>query len=406
MSQQGPSKRNKRAQSRTYAKPGSLSSLANKKRQLLTANETVQAIRSEKEDLLELIGKQQPVAPQSDENEQLVEEQQVEEQFEEEQQPVEEQMQMDSTIPPTNEKSKEDVIIEFGSFLGTLARTATLCPFDILDWRKIDTKDDLWTYTKEKYDIPEAGKKWTLKAIHAAWRRHKSDLKKLGYKPKVTDEIIMAKRPSHIPESQFKELLEYWKSEKFQKMSKTNTENRKKLLNPHTVGKKGSALVRNKLEKTKGNVSLKEILWKQEQGNPGACTRSQMKTQLVEMEEIETQLSVDGSQLIDAYSAVMGPEHPGCLRLYGRGVTKTSLKGKAGTFEPTSNATNDVVQEMQERIQKMEEQMEEQKRTMRAEVTADITAKVIETLQRAGLISPDMLVVLCVPSPGEATSAP
>lgn len=128
------------------------------------------------------------------------------------------------------------------------------------------------------------------------------------------------------------------------------------------------------------------------------------------MEEIETQLSADGSQPVDAYSAVMGPEHPGRLRLYGRGVTKTSLKGKAGTFEPTSNATNDVVQEMQERIQKMEEQMEEQKRTMRAEVTAevtaDITAKVIEKLQRAGLISPDMLAALCAPSPGEATSAP
>ncbi|XP_059292072.1 uncharacterized protein LOC132045501 [Lycium ferocissimum] len=121
------------------------------------------------------------------------------------------------------------------------------------------------------------------------------------------------------------------------------------------------------------------------------------------MEEIETQLSADGSQLVDAYSAVMGPEHPGRLRLYGRGVTKTSLKGKAGTFEPTSNATNDVVQEMQERIQKMEEQMEEQKRTMRAEVTAevtaDITSKVIEKLQRAGLISPDMLAALCAPSP-------
>ena len=42
----------------------------------------------------------------------------------------------------------EDVVIEFGSFLGTLARTATLCPFDILDWRKMDTKDDLWIYTK------------------------------------------------------------------------------------------------------------------------------------------------------------------------------------------------------------------------------------------------------------------
>ncbi|XP_060177728.1 uncharacterized protein LOC132607650 [Lycium barbarum] len=295
---------------------------------------------------------------------------------------------MDSIIPPTNEQSEEglstqkrksgrmemhsvhnrherklillnrlnqpigpteDVVIEFGSFLGTLARTETLCPFDILDWRKMDTKDDLWTYTEEKYDIPEAGKKWTLKAIHAAWRRHKSDLKKLCYKPKVTNEIIMAKRPGHILECQFKELLEYWKSEKFQKMSKTNTENRKNLLNSHTVGKKSSALVRNKLEKTKGNVSLKEIFVETRARKLGRLYKESNEdttSKIAEMEEIKTQLSADGSQPVDAYSAVMGPEHPGHLRLYGRGVTKTSLKGKAGTFEPTSNATNDVVQEM------------------------------------------------------------
>ncbi|OIT30390.1 hypothetical protein A4A49_14290 [Nicotiana attenuata] len=67
------------------------------------------------------------------------------------------------------------VVTEFGSFLGTLARNATLCPLDILDWRKMDTKEDIWEYTKDKYDIPE-----------------------------------------DVPVSQFKELLRYWNSEKLQ----------------------------------------------------------------------------------------------------------------------------------------------------------------------------------------------
>nr|XP_009763633.1 PREDICTED: uncharacterized protein LOC104215514 [Nicotiana sylvestris] len=56
------------------------------------------------------------------------------------------------------------VVTEFGSFLGTLARNATLCPLDILDWRKMDTKEDIWEYTKDKYDIPEATKKYTLES--------------------------------------------------------------------------------------------------------------------------------------------------------------------------------------------------------------------------------------------------
>ncbi|KAG5607924.1 hypothetical protein H5410_029416, partial [Solanum commersonii] len=45
------------------------------------------------------------------------------------------------------------------------------------------------------------------------------------------------------------------------------------------------------------------------------------------MEEIEKQMSIN-DEYVDAFSSVMGPEHPGCLRLYGVGVTKTTLKKK------------------------------------------------------------------------------
>ncbi|KAG5632417.1 hypothetical protein H5410_004134 [Solanum commersonii] len=58
MSQQESSKRNKGAKNKTYAKPGSLSFLANKKRRLLTTNEIVQAIESEKGHPLKLIEQQ------------------------------------------------------------------------------------------------------------------------------------------------------------------------------------------------------------------------------------------------------------------------------------------------------------------------------------------------------------
>lgn len=46
-------------------------------------------------------------------------------------------------IGPTDE-----VVTELSSFQGTLVRNATLCPFDILKWRNMDTKKDLWDYTK------------------------------------------------------------------------------------------------------------------------------------------------------------------------------------------------------------------------------------------------------------------
>ncbi|WMV29400.1 hypothetical protein MTR67_022785, partial [Solanum verrucosum] len=158
------------------------------------------------------------------------------------------QVQMISTIPPTNEQSEEqglptqntrgrtqmhnvhsrrerklitlnrlnqlvgptdEVVTELSSFLGTLARTATLCPFDIFDWRNMDTKKDLWDYTKEKYIIPEVVKGWTLVTIREAWKRHRTDLKINYYDPYNNDEIQMAKKPGHIPKCQFRELLKY-----------------------------------------------------------------------------------------------------------------------------------------------------------------------------------------------------
>ncbi|KAG5629889.1 hypothetical protein H5410_001606, partial [Solanum commersonii] len=110
---------------------------------------------------------------------------------------------------PTN-----DAILELSSFLGTLARNATLCPLDILDWRYMDTKYDLWTYTHEKYDIPKDARKWALEVIGSTWRRHKFELKKLCYKSCASEETKIAKRPPYVPECQLKELIKYWDCDK------------------------------------------------------------------------------------------------------------------------------------------------------------------------------------------------
>ncbi|KAL3328024.1 hypothetical protein AABB24_035599 [Solanum stoloniferum] len=106
-------------------------------------------------------------------------------------------------------------------------------------------------------------------------------------------------------------------------------------------------------------------------------------------------MSING-EYVDAFSSVMGPEHPGRLRLYGVGLIKTTLKKKVGNLESTLNATTDGMHQMQERMQKMEEQ----KKTVRQEVIADVIAQ----LKHAGLIDPKILAALSIPSPRESTS--
>ncbi|KAL3326033.1 hypothetical protein AABB24_036979 [Solanum stoloniferum] len=64
MSQEGPSRRNRVTKKRAYAKPGTLSFLVQQRRSFLTTQETHQAMRSEKKNLLKLIEKKQPITKQ------------------------------------------------------------------------------------------------------------------------------------------------------------------------------------------------------------------------------------------------------------------------------------------------------------------------------------------------------
>uniref|UniRef100_A0A3Q7HKC5 Uncharacterized protein n=1 Tax=Solanum lycopersicum TaxID=4081 RepID=A0A3Q7HKC5_SOLLC len=96
---------------------------------------------------------------------------------------------LDQLVCPT-----ENVMTELSSFFGTLRRNEALCPFDTLDLRRMDTKKGFVKLFK------------------------------------------------------FRELLKYWKFEKFKKMSVTNSKNREKLMNPHTTRKKSFTLIGRKIK--------------------------------------------------------------------------------------------------------------------------------------------------------------
>ena len=40
------------------------------------------------------------------------------------------------------------VVVELGRFLGTLAKDPELVPLNILDWKFMPTKDNIWSYVK------------------------------------------------------------------------------------------------------------------------------------------------------------------------------------------------------------------------------------------------------------------
>ncbi|XP_019240412.1 PREDICTED: uncharacterized protein LOC109220395 [Nicotiana attenuata] len=121
-----------------------------------------------------------------------------------------------------------------------------------------------------------------------------------------------------------------------------------------------------------------------------------------------TEETEDGSQSVDAFASVMGPEHPGRLRLYGRGVTKTSLKRKVRDIGTSLSSTHEMLQQKMVEIeewmqQRMQEKFNAQKDAMELQVAVNIISQ-LKRLNQDLQVDPSMLA-FNTRSPGDASSA-
>ncbi|PHT47984.1 hypothetical protein CQW23_12192 [Capsicum baccatum] len=129
-----------------------------------------------------------------------------------------------------------------------------------------------------------------MRSINVAFKGHKSRLKNCHFYAYTNDEIRRAKRPTSIPEPVFENLLKHWHSEEAEE----------------------------KMKKNKGALSNKEFFVVTRRRKPDRAykdTSEEITSKIVEMERVDTQESEDGTQSIDAFTTVMGPDHPGRKRL-------------------------------------------------------------------------------------------
>ncbi|KAD5802724.1 hypothetical protein E3N88_14084 [Mikania micrantha] len=69
--------------------------------------------------------------------------------------------------PVTKEK---DVVGRFSRFLGTIARNHSYAPLIYNSWHKVPHKYKIWEYVLEKYDVPDAARKWFLMTIGHSYK--------------------------------------------------------------------------------------------------------------------------------------------------------------------------------------------------------------------------------------------
>ncbi|KAF9596813.1 hypothetical protein IFM89_013599 [Coptis chinensis] len=108
---------------------------------------------------------------------------------------------------PIHEESKKLV-----SFLGAQARV--MVDINIDNWKKVsnETKDSLWTVTKQKFVVPESARHITMRELGYLWRSSKSRFSRI-IASCANEEERMEKRPKNIK-------LEWWKSFVRKRLSK------------------------------------------------------------------------------------------------------------------------------------------------------------------------------------------
>ncbi|KAF1888140.1 hypothetical protein Lal_00039180 [Lupinus albus] len=218
------------------------------------------------------------------------------------------------------------IVIQFSNFLGTIARSSDFCPLVYTNWKVVPDKDLIWTYVKQKYIIPDVGKKAVFAILNDAWRRHKCVIKEEHFsKYKITYERLK-NRPKDISKSHFKELIRYWSLGNIKEMSEQNSKNKSHKKWRHRTGSINFGVIRERLRATKENKEMPnqaEMFFETRQSKKGESLDQETTNAMAQLQDLIENCS---EQLDEAFQNVFGKEKPGRVRCHGRVTTPTLLK--------------------------------------------------------------------------------
>ncbi|KAL8257467.1 hypothetical protein R6Q59_029508 [Mikania micrantha] len=109
---------------------------------------------------------------------------------------------------------------------------------------------------KEKYDVPDAAKKWVLMTIGHSYKVHKCRFKKQHFYQFRDDKTRWKNRPKSIPEGDFAQLLRLWNNTNVKKRCLWPKEIRMSQKNMHTAGPKSFARIRDEMINDDPNKEL------------------------------------------------------------------------------------------------------------------------------------------------------
>ncbi|WCJ37839.1 hypothetical protein M5689_018938 [Euphorbia peplus] len=249
-------------------------------------------------------------------------------------------------------------------------------PLDVIDWRKVSDKNNMWEFVKDKYIIPEEGKPWVMHTIREAWKAYKCRIKANHYTCYDNDDERLEHKPDDIPLEEFKTLLNYWADEKVQKVAEKNPESRKKMTDIHTAGPRSFAQIKRNLQLEKPN---KEVLSRAE---IFVATRKRTKgrdykapTEILNYRIVQIRSSGANEETVE--QLISGDTQHGESWLVGRRAVPKKSKKKSK--ESTEKNSDSYVEELTAKIKKqLEEEMDEKMKKKMEEMAENMNKKLKE----------------------------
>nr|AFK44328.1 unknown [Lotus japonicus] len=205
----------------------------------------------------------------------------------------------------------QKIVSELSSFLGTIARSADLCPLTYTNWKAIPDKSHIWQFVNSKYDIPEKGKKAMFAIIRDAWRRQKCSIKKNHFSKYKNMRDRLKNRPEDVPEAHFRELIDYWRLEAIKEISTKNARNIAQQKWRHRVGPISFACIRERLRASKEDgesPTQADIFIETRKSKKGKKVDEETNNVITKLYDLAENCGQSSSE---AFKQVFGDERPG-----------------------------------------------------------------------------------------------
>ncbi|KAL8233969.1 hypothetical protein R6Q59_020069 [Mikania micrantha] len=230
-----------------------------------------------------------------------------------------------------------------------------------------NSDDDLGNEDNEKYDVPDAARKWVLMTIGHSYKVHKCRFNKQHFYQFKDDKTRWKNRPKSIPEGDFAQLLRLWNNTKVKKHCLRAKEIHMSQKNMHTAGPKSFARIRDEMKNDDPNkdfptlTKMFEQTRKRTEGRVYVDTYDDTKRKIEQMKNYKA--SENESASMDPFRIVVRKENGGYCRLYGRGVTNTLIK-KMNGGDTTYMVPGSLVESFNESFEGQKHQLLEMKKEL------------------------------------------